>query len=618
MAWRRESLQNRLSQSPEHCDSSVTRGDIPLTDEDSLSPRSELLSEDSPPDGYVAPQYQRKSPSRGPGERHRRERERAHSRATPQELLRLLVNKEYEATELRKALRAAMGRLQSVERHNTEITGETQEIARRFKALNDSRITAQQEASRAKQELLLYKHQLETAQNEITRAQHVLQAIEKQRTEAEASASRARARIRQLNEARVVDAAREEGRRLGFEAGFRRGQMGESGKSGPEQAAQNSPGNQNYTDPLYYDDDGLEEEVLDESRSSRGGYSPPPLQHPQVVRVSDTQPTPRPAPQYAPPSVPPPGPPPPPITEPVADVPRPHTPSVQVYSIDIPPAEQIEQQFNTNDPPSGRPRVKPRGGRERTPSPRRPPPDNYMPLASSNGAILLPPPHEFDGQHQSPAPTVPITLPDNTAESESISGRQRWDGRGSANDYYRGVGTSFQGTGDTHSQPQARYQNSAQSRDYPYPAVRRNSAGSGSASTSFSQYEIVSPPESSTPNGGTGLGRHGKEAYAGRKVRDKESQLSMIKENPLSRQASPAVERFGHRGSRSMDVGGPSGMHPFVPPEINELGRRDLQQKMADHLRYSDPQAAEERVGSGASIGAVSFMVAILIRWAGR
>jgi len=60
---------------------------------------------------------------------------------------------------------------------------------------------------------------------EIFRAQEIVDRIDRQRVEAEESAVRARERSRKLAEARAVDLAMEEGRRLGFEEGLNQGRM---------------------------------------------------------------------------------------------------------------------------------------------------------------------------------------------------------------------------------------------------------------------------------------------------------------------------------------------------------------------------------------------------------
>ena len=66
---------------------------------------------------------------------------------------------------------------------------------------------------------------LENAQSEIRKAQSVLEEVERRPDDAEASATRAQDAARKLDQARLVEQAMEEGRRLGFEkARVRRGQ----------------------------------------------------------------------------------------------------------------------------------------------------------------------------------------------------------------------------------------------------------------------------------------------------------------------------------------------------------------------------------------------------------
>lgn len=84
-------------------------------------------------------------------------------------------------------------------------------------------VTAQQVAAWRQEKLRLYKLQLDDAQKEILRAQDILGVIEAQRDDAEAAAADARSKARKLNEERLIELAREEGRRLGYEEGIRRG-----------------------------------------------------------------------------------------------------------------------------------------------------------------------------------------------------------------------------------------------------------------------------------------------------------------------------------------------------------------------------------------------------------
>lgn len=60
---------------------------------------------------------------------------------------------------------------------------------------------------------------------EIFRAQEIVERVDRQRVEAEEAALRAREKHRKLAEARAVDVAMEEGRRMGYEEGLKQGRM---------------------------------------------------------------------------------------------------------------------------------------------------------------------------------------------------------------------------------------------------------------------------------------------------------------------------------------------------------------------------------------------------------
>ncbi|KAG1807317.1 uncharacterized protein BJ212DRAFT_1387671 [Suillus subaureus] len=193
--------------------------DTPESDLASLSPRTALLSPPYENAELTRPRRVHDSPN----DKFRRERERVHATASARDLLRLLVNEEYEAKQTRKVLYTALDRLDAESRRAEEAEVQLAETLERTRSINEARVTAQQEAARAQEELRLYKLQLDNAQREILRAQDVLGVIEAQRDDAEAAAADARSKARKLNEERLIELAREEGRRLGYEEGIRRG-----------------------------------------------------------------------------------------------------------------------------------------------------------------------------------------------------------------------------------------------------------------------------------------------------------------------------------------------------------------------------------------------------------
>ena len=192
-----------------------------------MSPRLAILAETSlrehsaaePSTTTIEPSRVRKRNSTS--ERRRmRERDLANASPSQRELVRLLIDQEQEASILRKQLYIANQRVDSEARRAAELERANQLATQRYREINESRVVVQQEASKAIQDSRLYHLELENAQREIERAQESLKHIERERDEAEAAAARARAKTRKLREQQIVAAARKEGRRLGFEAGF--------------------------------------------------------------------------------------------------------------------------------------------------------------------------------------------------------------------------------------------------------------------------------------------------------------------------------------------------------------------------------------------------------------
>ena len=100
------------------------------------------------------------------------------------------------------------------------------EIAQRFNAVNDARAQAQAEAAKLNAELGMYRLQLDNAQQEIYKAQDVLRQVEDERDDAAAEATEARDTARRYREEHIVHLAREEGRKMGYAQGLRHAHMG--------------------------------------------------------------------------------------------------------------------------------------------------------------------------------------------------------------------------------------------------------------------------------------------------------------------------------------------------------------------------------------------------------
>ncbi|KIJ69696.1 hypothetical protein HYDPIDRAFT_164005 [Hydnomerulius pinastri MD-312] len=526
----------------------------PESDLASLSPRTALLS--PPYESAALVEAPRRIP-RGPGDKFRHERERAHSTASPRDLMRLLVNEEYESKQTRKVLYTAFDRLETESKRADAAEARIEETIQRARAINEARIAAQQEAVRAQEELRLYKLQLDNAQREILRAQEVLKAIEAQRDDAEALAASARSRARRLNEERLVELAREEGRRLGFEEGIRRGRkLGyrEGHASGVDDGR--SEMRDVAADTLERllesrQDEEEQEEILQDPTPI-----PPPIEArtaPEVLRVqtpaqsslenqgrssrsrrdsSDSvsrastlrrmhDPVVLPVP-----------------TVPAAQiVPPPGTAtSVPTASSHTSRSQQQPQPWPAR--PESSAYSRPVSVQNEAPSVHHSeiyvPPDNYIPVADANQRISLPPPHEL---HRIPSPTP---------------------------------------SQQTNGPPLER----VRSRDYGYdfPPQRRGSPDDSLASTTqtaastISQLEIVG-----LPNNG--------------KRRDRSQGLSVIHEDVSMR--SERMTDYSQTVGSASQAGGRS----FREMESQETLRRTggkSKQRLADELRYSDPSEVEE------------------------
>lgn len=514
------------------------------SDQASLSPRTILLS---PPFDDVALEDLPGRIPRGPGVKFRHERERAHSTASARELLQMLVSEEYESKQTRKILYTAFDRLEHETRRADAAEARIEETIQRARAINEARTAAQQQAMRAQEELKLYKLQLDNAQNEILRAQDVLKAIEAQRDEAEAAAVSARSKARRLNEERLIELAREEGRRLGFEEGVRRGRRmgyreaystGIDDRHGEVREVATAVVNR-----LLEDRDEPEQiEVLEEATP----IPPPPASRtaPEVHRIEtpvnsslENQRHSSRSRQDSSESVN-------RSTSTLRRVPDPAVIEPRIIpggATSTPTATSHASRPQSGSQPWTGPPAEPSFGRPTSiqnspPSVRRSefhvPPDNYIPTADSNHNISLPPPHEMQRSIPSPTPSQ------RTLGQASERGRSR--------DYM--------------------YDN--------YPPPRRGSPDESLASTkqsaasSISQLDIVGLPTSSRrPQG-----------------------LSVIHEDTSMR--SERTTDY----SQTIASASEAGRNSFRDMGSSETLRRDRKgkQQLADELRYSDPSTPEQ------------------------
>src|SRR5882757_9726595 len=72
------------------------------------------------------------------------------------------------------------------------------------RSTNEAKLIAERDATRANEELRLYKLQYENAQREIFKAQELIDQVEAERQDAEAAAARARSTARKLKEQNLI------------------------------------------------------------------------------------------------------------------------------------------------------------------------------------------------------------------------------------------------------------------------------------------------------------------------------------------------------------------------------------------------------------------------------
>ncbi|KAJ7629584.1 hypothetical protein B0H17DRAFT_1218145 [Mycena rosella] len=294
------------------------------------------------------------------------------------------------------------------------------EVLAHLRTIVEDREQLRRNLAKVTEELSLYKLQLDVAQNEIFRAQKIVDGVDKARVEAEEQAAKDRTIARQLVSERAVWIAREEGRNEGFQEGLRQGR-----RQAYETARRRAD---EYADEGY--DEGeeapetYEPSVRRSPPSNRRGWSSPSRSVrstlPDAASYISTQParsrTPSPPSNNVPST-------------------QSHEPTTETYQSttqsDQPttqPAAQPRQPATPRPPrarspgqspgqsPSPRPsRPLPRAparspepidirpdrsaSRARTPSVSHPPvtlpPDGWIPTVGADSVIILPPPHEL-------------------------------------------------------------------------------------------------------------------------------------------------------------------------------------------------------------------------------
>ncbi|KAG9318086.1 hypothetical protein JVU11DRAFT_152 [Chiua virens] len=138
-------------------------------------------------------------------------------------LLARLVASEEEVREINATLIVTSERLEAESSRANAAERRALDYFHRLRIATENRERAEQESARLREELKLYKLQLENAQKEIFRAQDIIDQVAAQRNEAEAEAARSRTKARKLQEEKLVMLAREEGRMMGYREGLSMG-----------------------------------------------------------------------------------------------------------------------------------------------------------------------------------------------------------------------------------------------------------------------------------------------------------------------------------------------------------------------------------------------------------
>ncbi|KAI0355369.1 hypothetical protein OH77DRAFT_1589842 [Trametes cingulata] len=484
--------------------------------------------------------------------RHSRRRDFDRRSLTNRDLFKYLMEDSIESKKMSKILRAALERLDGETRRAQEAERRALELAQRFKIVNEARMAAQQELDRTHAELRMYKVQLDNAQREILRGSDLLKDIEAQRDSAEAAAARARTTARRLKEEQLVLKAKEEGRREGYREGLQRGyqQARVGGGLDPQQFDVPPAGvgpfdsmgqDAGRTDPL----DGI---------PMRNFQSPPP---PNNVPLSSAFGTALPPDGTAPPvdndaygagaqgsrfrEI---------IGSPSASTLRSAPPGSATRpgaSSGWPQQKEDDARYMHPTPVHNAP-----------PSPQHAdyaiPPDGYIPAMGPDNIIPIPPPHEL---------ARPASM--SSMRPSEVS---------AADDPSRAGG-------------------GLNARDYAYPQRQRASPRSYAdslPSTTISQFDLVTTPRTAT-----------------RGLRDRSSGLSAIPEVSSSMEFSPGTEgrvRSGiYRDSGSFPAPDPRGSMGDIgsAPGMTRSRSRETNQRIADELRYSDPEEMEQWRRSTAS-----------------
>lgn len=140
------------------------------------------------------------------------------------DLAHMLSVSARDAKDLRRGLNAAYNKLDQSRERASHAEKLALDMLLRVREAEEEREKAMRESSDVHEELGRYKALLDTAHGEIQRGQRLLQDQEHLRYEAETAAARARDNARQMKQRRLIELAREQGRKMGYDEGIQAGQ----------------------------------------------------------------------------------------------------------------------------------------------------------------------------------------------------------------------------------------------------------------------------------------------------------------------------------------------------------------------------------------------------------
>lgn len=551
------------------------------------SPRTELLSTTShlpqPPDILDRTR-------RAPPDRFRHERELHYSQSSPKELLSRLIELEYDN---KRTVDTLLSRLDAESKRAAE-------AERRLRRVSAAKQAAEQTALKASEELKIYQRQCEVAAREIENARQVVKVLEDQRDEAERKGAESRSVARQLERERKVMTAREEGRQLGFEAGFRRAQEEYQLTSN---GSNRIPFDTSFLPRVYARDYGAARRD-DVSERTVSTYQRPMIAFPAQ---SEAPPIPIPPPiqevQETEPQVQLPE----PIVQPVPAVasPRPSmirpppTPAISHYEVEVPTQEAIERaerQYQTSNnqfvaaapwpAPSASTEYLPPRPSSRNMSPA--PPDNFIPVLT-DGTIKLPPPNELPSPY-----SQAVQLPPD--DPKSAAGSTKGKGKGKAQSWYTAGPSTATDQGWYSKKPGppsiASSATSRHTRRTSMPATSMNvgkdplhhrRASDASNSSRVSQFDLLQAPPKPRSELST-INEHPSNR-SGSLQQKPSSQLSMRQEA----EASDMFSKETSKGKRQSSSGRPASV--VSSSRMKTVGAKQSSMNVSDRPQETSPES---------------------------